>query len=80
MKLNDWLDAEKGRTTSLANLLGITVSAITQWRTTGIPKRHMFAVRSFTKGEVTIEEMIPEVGFKNSSQVEQVQANSTVIV
>lgn len=61
MNLNQWLDGEAGRTTKLASHFGRTLSAITQWRTNGVPVRHMKAVRDFTVGEVTLEEMVPDV-------------------
>lgn len=61
MNLNQWLDSESGRTTKLASHFGRTPSAITQWRTNGVPVHHMKAVRDFTGGEVTLEEMVPDV-------------------
>jgi len=59
MKLNEWLDAETGRTKSLADLFGLTPSAVSQWRDNGIPPRRMLAIRDFTNGVVTVEEMLP---------------------
>ncbi len=60
MELNTWLEAEKGRLTALAQHLGKTPSAITQWKTNGVPVGLMKAVRDFTGGAVTLDEMVPE--------------------
>lgn len=59
----NWIDAKPGRATALANHFNRTPSAITQWRTNGVPVHHMKAVRDFTGGEVTLEEMIPDVNW-----------------
>jgi len=60
MNLNDWLDNEVGRSARLANHFGVTPSAVTQWRSNGVPVERMKAVRDLTGGEVSIEEMLPE--------------------
>lgn len=61
MDLNTWLDAEdgKGRLTRLATHFGLTRSAVSQWRTNGVPPGRMKAVRDFTEGAVTLDEMLP---------------------
>ena len=59
MDLATWLDAERGRSTRIASHFGLTLPAITQWRTNGVPVNRMKAVRDFTDGEVTLEEMVP---------------------
>jgi DNA-binding transcriptional regulator YdaS (Cro superfamily) len=61
MNLNQWLDGEAGRTTKIASHFGRTKGAITQWRTNGVPVGLMKAVRDFTNGEVSLEEMVPDV-------------------
>lgn len=60
MKLTEWLDAEVGRTSRLAEHFDIFTNAVTQWRTNGVPPARMKAVRDFTDGEVTLDEMIPD--------------------
>lgn len=60
MNLNEWLDKEVGRTRNLAAHLKRSASAVSQWRTNGVPIDLMKSVRDFTDGEVTLEEMIPE--------------------
>ena len=60
MNIIDWLEAEKGRSTALANHFGRTPAAISQWKTNGVPVDLMKAVRDYTGGAVTLEEMIPE--------------------
>jgi DNA-binding transcriptional regulator YdaS (Cro superfamily) len=60
MKLTDWLAAEKGRASVLAAHFGITASAVSQWKTNGVPPAQMKAVREFTDGAVTLDDMVPD--------------------
>lgn len=60
MTLIDWLDADRGRLTALAAHFGLTQSAVSQWRTNGVPPARMKAVRAFTGGVVTLDEMLPD--------------------
>ena len=60
MDYTDWLKAEPGRASALAAHFGVTPSAVSQWRTNGVPPAHMKAVRDFSGGEVTLEEMLPD--------------------
>lgn len=60
MKLSSWLDADRGRLTSMAAHFGLTQSAVSQWRTNGIPPSRMKAVRDFTQGEVALDDMLPD--------------------
>lgn len=61
MNLIEWLDADdgRGRLTALAAHFGLTQGAVSQWRGNGVPLNRMRAVREFTGGAVTLEEMIP---------------------
>ena len=59
MNLSTWLEAEKGRSVALATHLGVTRSAVSQWKTNGVPVNHMKAVRDFTRKAVTLDEMVP---------------------
>jgi len=59
MNLNQWLDAETGRSARLAEHFNVTPSAVTQWRTNGVPVDRMKSVRDFTANAVTVEEMLP---------------------
>jgi DNA-binding transcriptional regulator YdaS (Cro superfamily) len=59
MKLDQWLDAERGRMSLMAVHFGVTTSAISQWRS-GVPPSKMKAVRAFTKGAVTLDDMVPD--------------------
>lgn len=72
MNLNTWLDSEAGRATKLAAHFGRTRSAITQWRTNGVPVHLMLGVREFTNGDVTLEEMIGAVTTASPEQERQV--------
>jgi len=61
MKLNKWLDFEAGRTTKLAVYTGRTPSAVSQWRTNGVPVDLMRKVVDFTNGEVSLDDMVPDL-------------------
>ena len=62
MNLIQWLDADegRGRLTALAEHFGLTQSAVSQWRSNGVPPGRMKAVRDFTSGAVTLDEMLPD--------------------
>ena len=60
MNFPNWLDADRGRLTALAAHFGLTQSAVSQWRTNGVPPQRMKAVRDFTGGAVTLDDMLPE--------------------
>ncbi len=59
MDLTAWLEQEKGRSVALADRFGVSKSAVSQWKTNGVPREHLKAVRDFTGGEVTLEDMLP---------------------
>lgn len=59
MTFSDWLDADRGRLTALAAQFGLTQSAVSQWRVNGVPRARMKAVRDFTDGAVSLDEMLP---------------------
>lgn len=44
----------------MAEHFGLTQSAVSQWRTNGVPPARMKAVRDFTGGAVTLDEMLPD--------------------
>jgi DNA-binding transcriptional regulator YdaS (Cro superfamily) len=59
MNFPSWLDADRGRLTAVAAHFGLSQSAVSQWRTNGVPPGRMKAVRDFTDGAVTLDEMLP---------------------
>jgi DNA-binding transcriptional regulator YdaS (Cro superfamily) len=59
MTFGEWLQAKPGRATAAASYFRVSLSAISQWATNGVPVRRMKAVRDFTAGEVTLEVMVP---------------------
>lgn len=59
MDLTTWLEAEKGRLAALAAHFDVTPSAVSQWKKNGVPVANMKAVRDFTGGSVSLEEMVP---------------------
>lgn len=60
MNLNTWLEEEKGRSAALAAHFDVSASAVSQWKANGVPLDNMKAVRDFTGGVVTLDEMVPE--------------------
>jgi len=60
MTFSDWLKAETGRAAALAAHFGVTPSAVSQWRVNGVPTANMKAVRDFTDGAVTLDDMLPD--------------------
>jgi len=60
MDLISWLEAERGRLEALASHIKVSKSAVSQWKSNGVPVVHMKTVREFTGGAVTLEEMVPE--------------------
>jgi len=59
MNLKAWLEAEKGRSAALAFHFRVTPAAVSQWKKNGVPLANMKAVRDFTDGAVSLEEMVP---------------------
>ena len=68
MKLNAWLEGEKGRATAMAAHFGKTPAAISQWKVNGVPLGLMRAVRDFTEGAVSLEDMVPDAGAASEQQ------------
>lgn len=60
MNLTSWLEAEKGRSAALAAHFVVSPAAVSQWKTNGVPLNNMKAVRDFTGGAVSLEEMVPD--------------------
>lgn len=50
-----------GTQKELAQRLGITPSAVNQWITTGVPAERCPAIERMTNGQVTCEELRPDV-------------------
>lgn len=57
MKLNDWLDAEIGRSMALAKKVGVHKSAVSAWRYMGVPPKHWRRVIKATHGEVSLTDL-----------------------
>lgn len=68
MNLTAWLEAEKGRSAALAQHFGVTPAAVSQWKRNGVPLDNMKAVRDFTGGLVTLDEMVPDATPATSTQ------------
>ena len=59
MHLNAWLEEERGRATAMADHFGVNKTAVFGWKVNGVPPDRMKAVRDFTDGAVTLEDMVP---------------------
>ena len=70
MNFPDWLDAAPGRLTSVAAHERVTLGAVSQWRTEGVPMARMRSVRDFTGGEVSLDEMLAHRESKRASQAQ----------
>ncbi len=46
--------------TSMAESMGVNKTAVWGWKVHGVPVARMKAVRDFTGGAVTLEDMVPE--------------------
>ncbi|CAN7448549.1 helix-turn-helix domain-containing protein [Acidovorax sp. LjRoot66] len=60
MDLKTWLSAERGRATSLAAHLKLTLGRISQMADDGVPPKYMLAIRDYTKGEVPLESLVQD--------------------
>lgn len=60
MNLKTWLEAERGRSKALADLLDVSPGRITQMADDGVPPKFMLAVRDFTSGQVTLESLVED--------------------
>ncbi len=58
MTFSEWIAAERGRLTLVAQRFGITKSAVSQWAANGVPVDRLVDVRDLTDGAVSIEEMV----------------------
>jgi hypothetical protein len=66
MKFAAWLEAEKGRAAELAAHFGKTPAAISHWKRHGVPVDLMKSVRDYSRGAVTLEEMVPDAAVERS--------------
>jgi DNA-binding transcriptional regulator YdaS (Cro superfamily) len=60
MTLSDWLAEESGRMTLMAAHFSVNKTAVWSWKVHGVPASRMKAVRDFTQGQVTLEDMVPD--------------------
>lgn len=58
MTFTEWIEAERGRLTQVAERFGITKSAVSQWQANGVPIDRIIDVRDLTGGAVSVEEML----------------------
>lgn len=53
-----WLDAEKGRATRIAEHFKVTRSAVSQWRTNGIPVHYILDLHALIGGDVPLDALV----------------------
>ena len=58
MDFGQWLDGERGRQTRVAEHFKVSLSAVSQWRTNGVPRDRILDVHEFTDRDVGIEELL----------------------
>lgn len=58
MNLHDWLEAERGRASWLAEELGRSKTAVSLWRTEGVPLPLIPKVAALTDGSVSENELL----------------------
>lgn len=68
MKLATYLKQQRGRTTTLAHRLGVSVSLVSMWagRVRPVPVLYAFRIEQWTKGKVRVERMCPGVSFRRT--------------
>lgn len=45
----------------MAQHFGVTPAAVAQWKSSRVPVDKMKAVRDYTNGEVSLDDMVPEI-------------------
>lgn len=60
MDFSTWLEAEIGRAAAVAKHFNVSRSAVSQWKTNGVPVANMTAVRELSGGVVTLEAMLAD--------------------
>jgi DNA-binding transcriptional regulator YdaS (Cro superfamily) len=58
MKFYEWLKQKRGRTSQVAKHFKVSVSAVCQWHTNGIPPKKILEIHSLTKGKVSLKELL----------------------
>jgi hypothetical protein len=60
MNLKSWLEEERGRATAMADHFNVNKTAVFGWKVNGVPPDRMKAVRDFTAGIVSLDDMVPD--------------------
>lgn len=60
MKFSEWFEKHRSRAVELAQHTGVTLPAVYQWATNGVPIHRMGAVETFTKRAVRVVDMVSE--------------------
>lgn len=58
MNFGQWLDAERGRQSRIAERFSVSLSAVSQWRTNGVPRDRILDVHEFTARQVSVEDLV----------------------
>jgi DNA-binding transcriptional regulator YdaS (Cro superfamily) len=69
MKLATYLKEQRGRTSRLANRLGVSISLVSMWanRVRPVPPVYAFKIERWTHGVVRVEVMCPGISFKRGA-------------
>jgi hypothetical protein len=68
MTFADWLDAERGRASEVAARFKVSISAVSQWRTNGVPTDNILEVHKLSDGAVSLEELLSRPGRAQPAQ------------
>lgn len=70
MRLKDYVDDERGRMTELANLIDVVPSLVSMWVSGDrkIPAEWCLEIERVTGGQVTVEEMRPDINWKRAKK------------
>jgi DNA-binding transcriptional regulator YdaS (Cro superfamily) len=70
MRLHAWLEDEAGRATRMAEMFGVTLSAVSQWRATGAPVKHLRRIVLETKGAVSLDDLLADIEGRNTDKAQ----------
>jgi len=68
MNFTEWLDSERGRAVLVAKHFAVTLGAVSQWKTDGVPPDRMRDVARLSDGAVSVDEMLSYRDERRSTQ------------
>jgi len=64
MTFSEWLDVERGRVQRVAERFQCTPSAVSQWRSNGVPRSLILELHELIGDDVPLEELVRQPGAK----------------